>query len=254
MALADQCSWNTAIISRIHIEDSSDLDCVFVQDLQAIFQNLQTSLQISVPPIELKLKARSDNASFDEQSTLTVPYQLVFYGTYGNSVTKYRWDSYVVASHEYGHYLFAQLIKQLMRQQRKQFDFAKYRTALIPYSEFFADVISVLYFKDKEAVFKALYYDQVSDQQFEELQYRSFAMKYADVDRLNLWSVHSRLALARSWVGEHLWETLQKEPSKTIETLVRVLIPQIQEEFRSPKEDFLEQNSLLILNLEASYR
>jgi hypothetical protein len=82
--------------------------------------------------------------------------------------------------------------------------FSKLTTA---YSELYADVVAVYQYNEKGAIFKALYYDEMNDQQYRMVQTRDFDTEFTERYSSFMTEEHGHFALTRTYIGKNLWPT-----------------------------------------------
>lgn len=87
---------------------------------------------------------------------------------------------------------------------------------LSPYHELFADLIAALAFDNKSAMIEALYYNEMSDDKFDNLLTRDFKKNHLKIKANHLKEDHALFAPTRRFIGENLWPTNDIEKTKLL--------------------------------------
>ncbi|MDG0815117.1 hypothetical protein [Bdellovibrio svalbardensis] len=237
------------------------------------------------PNITVIMGSVSNNASFDLGHLIELPYQMIFYGQYGASYPMSRVSVITSAAHEYGHAIFHERVKkefpdkfgdlaakfakvsdlkeavargkatseQLSKAALElaaapaYADFSKYLTA---YSEFYADVITVFNFESKSAMLKALYYDQMSDNEYYYVRTRDFDSKPSSSHDDMLSEDHAKLAYVRAYVGEFMWPENREQARVYADKILSAIMVVAKEDIKSGRSpEFKEMSDRLIAEL-----
>lgn len=221
------------------------------------------------PDITLIIGDRAGNASFDNGSVIRIPQFLFFTDSKGNVFPASNDQLEKVVVHEYGHAVlkelwktefadeFSELFQDLellsslaventknkisgrgVRQRGQQIAmtdaYSLFYKTLPAYSELYADALTVLYFADSTAMFKALHFAHLSEEKSLSVELRDFSQEHrlSKVEKSN--DAHTRLSLVRSYVGRmmrNLDEVGRKELLARVEQAITLAV---REELRSP--------------------
>lgn len=257
-------------------------NCELAKDVSEVINDVATLF--GGPTITLIMGSASDNAGFDLGHLIELPYQMIFYNQYGVAYPMPKMSVITSAAHEYGHAIFhervkkefpqfAELIKKLAKvsdlkeavvretatpEQLKDAsaelgattayaDFNKYLTA---YSEFFADVIAVYDANSKNAMLSALYYDQMTNNEYNYVRMRDFDSTPSERYENMLSEDHAKLAYVRTYVGESLWPANRKQAKVYAEKILTAIMKVAKADMKAGRSpEFREMSDNLIAEL-----
>ncbi len=279
-AQASVCTDVTGVMKEVLF--LGEPNCELAKDVSKVINDVATVF--GGPTITLIMGSASDNAGFDLGHLIELPYQMIFYGQYGASYPMPKMSVITSAAHEYGHAIFhervkkefpqfAELIKKLAKvsdlkeaviretatpEQLKEAstelgntttfaDFNKYLTA---YSEFFADVVAVYDANSKSAMLSALYYDQMTNNEYNYVRMRDFdsapSVRYESM----LSEDHAKLAYVRTYVGESLWPKNRKQAKAYAEKILTAIMKVARADMKAGRSpEFREMSDNLIAEL-----
>ncbi|MFG1486332.1 hypothetical protein [Halobacteriovorax sp. RZ-1] len=99
------------------------------------------------------------------------------------------------------------------------------------YNELFADLMAVLVTNNRNAIFNALYYDEMTDDAYQLIKLRSFEDQNTKYDNRGLYEEHGELALVRQYIGEEILPKIFKKENE--EELKKELIKIVLESIES---------------------
>jgi hypothetical protein len=145
--------------------------------------------------------------------------------------------------------------KHLFEKRKNDPYFQKVAKLSTPYNELFSDVVAVVAKNDKRAVMMALYYDEMSDQQYQIVQGRSFEVNSLDNFGPHMSLAHTKLAATRQFIGKNLWPENDKQASELINTVFDAIVIELQKDLESNDErSTVEKNKSLIKTLSELYK
>ncbi|MBC7714045.1 MAG: hypothetical protein H7177_11950 [Rhizobacter sp.] len=235
---------NGSIIEAYSEQASGQMNCEYVSGVESVVTSIQKFSEESVP-VNLFVQHQFDNASFDGGTIIEVPEQLIFTNDYGQQYPTDVVANLTTVAHEYGHALLEKKFEQtLLKQFPKQAgfipanqelsklkiqaiknpteensklrqeknseilanaDYIRFARITTGYSELYADVVAVYEYGEKDAIFKALYYDQMNDFQFKMVQTRDFGTEFDARYSKFMTEEHGYFALTRTYIGKNLW-------------------------------------------------
>lgn len=234
-APVSSCEGGGGVVSEVRFQGQTN--CDLAAQLSRVFNEMAGQFG-EAPSVRLVIGGSSGNASFDNGSTIQIPMQLVFSGSYGGVSAVPASSLYVAAAHEYGHAIFHQKLRRQFpeysdlfaglaklsdarwngtmspEQQRSLYseimkvpEHSQFMRHLTAYAELYADVVTVFQFQDPSAMFKALYYDAMTDFQYHYVRMRDFSSVVDGQWEHLLYQDHAKLAYVRVFIGQKLWPT-----------------------------------------------
>lgn len=272
------CSGVGGVVTEVRFQ--ADLNCDLARELSDIFNGMAQRFG-EAPSVRLLVGVSSDNASFDNGSVVQVPVQLVFSGTYGREHSVPAASLYAAAAHEYGHAIFHEKVRRHFPQYKDLFaglaeisdlkwraeqsveslraryselmeneSYQSFMRHLTAYAEFYADTVTVFYFNDKSAMFKALYYGAMTDFQYQYVRMRDFDSEVSVQWEHLLYEDHAKLAYARSYVGKNLWPQDATQVSRFANLIAQEVLRTLGHDIiQQEPTDYLSANEELIRNL-----
>ncbi|MGE9745552.1 hypothetical protein [Bdellovibrio bacteriovorus] len=278
------CDGVTGVVREVVFLEHED--CALAKSLSDIFNQMAVTFKSSAA-VNLVIGGPSDNASFDNGHIVQVPYRMVFYGKYGRKYETHLSNLYTSAAHEYGHAIFhehlrttagpefADLFSKLDQLSARKLailkgasdvsfvgdstnlvyspQFRLISSRMAAYAEFFADVLAVYHFQDRQAMVKALYHDGLDDFQYNYIRLRDFSSQPDPKWEHLLSEDHVKLSPARAFVGKHLWpqnaDQSQEMSDWILFCILRVLAQDLESE-EEPEWELANQN--LIRELESA--
>lgn len=267
-------------------------NCDYVKDMSDEISRIQSFSEKAIP-INLTILQKDNNASFDGGTILQVPMQFVFTTTYGQEYSSTISSVYSVIDHEYGHALlenkletelskdfpdetgFIQANKKLstlklnayrqktdanlklVEEAQKDIlanqDFIRFARVTTAYSELYADVVSVYNENDKNAMLKALYYDEMNNFEFQMIQARSFDTEYTSAHQKFMTEEHGYFAYTRNFIGKKLWPKNDKQKKLFLKLIGDAIVSEVRSllEAKSDFPEYDEANKKLIEKLQS---
>lgn len=261
------CSLKYQVIKEIYSPLSDSFRCEFVQSLDSEFHDINQIFNKNYSkPLYVVLFPTGNNASFDLGHFLELPERMVFYDRFGNQLSSSIMGLSPIAHHEYGHFLFQELLKekfgslfeplfntfdtysakkrQIYSQKKSGFtksesneyidalkkepELERFNKVISIYTELYADIISVFYSSNKNAIFEALYYDRMSDFEYGLVRLRSFDLKTSSLDLSQMGTEHNYLSITRSFIGNNLWPANVQEKGIFLEKIENALLKSIE--------------------------
>lgn len=261
-------------------------DCELASALSDIFNAMAVTFKSSAT-VNLVIGGPSDNASFDNGAIVQVPYQMIFYGKYGRKNSLPRSSLYTSAAHEFGHAIFHQHLRQSTGQEYKNLfakldelssrklailkggvdanfagdlinvvespEFRLISSRMAAYSEFYADLLAVYHFQDRQAMVKALYYDGMDDFQFNYILMRGFELEPDSNWQHLLSEDHVKLAPTRAFVGQRLWPKNAEQAFEMSDWILFSVLRVLADDLEADEEpDWELANRNLIRELESN--
>lgn len=118
-------------------------------------------------------------------------------------------NSYATGNYDNKADYYEKQIKRLQAQMKEHKEIDLYNLSS-SYNEFFADLAAVLVTNNPNAIFSALYFDQMTDQSYQMIKLRSFENQGTNYENNYLHEIHGELALVRQFVGENILEDIFK--------------------------------------------
>ena len=250
------CEHSPSSFSESYVLKENSVSCQKISYFQSTIEDI-ASYFTEAPYVRLFISTKSPNASFDFGETIRVPLQISFPGKYGSiSYGDPSQTDYILA-HEYGHAIFAKLLsrnefyskvysldkevsrlefdinigsslnedvdQRLTELRERKDSYNKVRKLLSDYSEFFSDVVAVYYSENKDSMFNALYYPEMSDQSYRLVLARSFSDNYVDITDRIYSEDHASLVLVRQFVGEYLWPESTEDKAKFLKLIFNAI-------------------------------
>lgn len=261
------CTLKHQIIKEIYSPLKESFRCDFVQSLDDDFKNInQIFNKHYQKPLYVVLFPTGNNASFDLGHFLELPERMVYYDRFGNQLNSSIMGLSSIAHHEYGHFLFQELLREkfgslfeslfqtfdnysnkkreIFAQKKSGFskkesneyiealknepEIARFNKVISIYTELYADIISVYYSSNKNAIFESLYYDKMSDFEYSLVQLRSFDLKVENIDISKMGTEHNYLSITRAFIGKNLWPTNDLQKSIFLEKIESAFIKSIE--------------------------
>ena len=258
--------------------------CEFAKEISDVI-NQMSGIFGGPPPVTLVFGGETDNASFDMGHMIQLPYHMIFFNRYGQEFPVPRASVITSAAHEYGHAIFQERLKKefgteygkafaalveasdikekSFRSQAGDDDFKKFNAELCKmpeyqalnsfttaYSEFYADLLAVYFFKDKSAMFSALYYDDMNDHDFNYVKMRDFGSSPSLRYQSMMEEDHSKLAFVRTYVGKSLWPKSEKQAKVYAEKILTAIVSVLKKDLLSGKSpSYQDMNKNLIAEL-----
>ncbi|EPZ49698.1 hypothetical protein M902_0885 [Bacteriovorax sp. BAL6_X] len=113
-----------------------------------------------------------------------------------------------------------------------------------PYNELFADLMAVLVTNNRNAIFNALYYDEMTDEAYQLIKLRSFEDQNTKYDNRGLYEEHGELALVRQYIGEEILPKIFK--NKNEEELKKELIKIVLDSIEAQMDERIRKNAFKI--------
>lgn len=261
-------------------------DCELASALSDIFNAMAVTFKSSAT-VNLVIGGPSDNASFDNGAIVQVPYQMIFYGKYGRKNSLPRSSLYTSAAHEFGHAIFHQHLRVAAGEEYKNLfaklddlssrklailkggtdvsfagdsinlvyspEFRLISSRMAAYSEFYADLLAVYHFQDRQAMVKALYYDGMDDFQFNYILMRGFELEPDPQWQHLLSEDHAKLAPTRAFVGQRLWPKNSDQAYEMADWILFSILRMLAEDLEADEEpDWELANQNLIRELESN--
>lgn len=142
-------------------------------------------------------------------------------------------------------------LKEKNSARIKNRDFIRFARLTTTYSELYADVVAAYQYLNKGAIFKALYYDEMNDQEFRMVQTRDFDTVFTDEHNVFMTEEHGYFAYTRNYIGKNLWPSDIDQKRSMLKQIGDAIVEEIRELLISGKNlpDYKEANQLLINRL-----
>ena len=265
---------------------SPDASCEAAQDMANVLQNVQD--QFSVPaPVTLVMGPRFDNAGFDDGHMIEIPVQFIHETRYGEPALGDLAQLEAIVIHEYGHAILSQILKKNFPEEFKgifaemervsayreagienekkylkvtynfpdEKAYVRYSQIMTPYSELFADTVAVYFLNEPGAMLRALYFDDLSRQEYKYIKLRDFSSEHTLEDLEVFTDPHSKMSIVRSYIGKNLMPKNAQEKTKFFKALTQSIVQAIRADLL--KEDLPtteEANTRLIKLLEQNLK
>lgn len=257
-----------------------DASCEAAQDMAAVLQSVQD--QFGVPaPVTMVMEPRYDNASFDDGHMIEIPVQFVHETRFGKSAYGDLAQLEVIVIHEYGHAILSQILKKNFAEEFKSIfaelerisayrensiikenkspkvtynfgdekAYERYAQIMVPYSELFADTIAVYSLNEPGAMVRALYFDDLSRQEYNYIKLRDFSVEHTLKDLENYTDPHSKMSITRSYIGKNLMPKNAEEKIKYFNILQKSIIAAIRLDLAKKDIPTLEQANTQLIDL-----
>ncbi len=281
---------NGPVIEAYPTSKTEPMNCDYVHDVENVFLNVQQFSEQKVS-LSLMVQPRFDNASFDGGTIIEVPQELVFQGQYGQEYPAMLDSNLATVAHEYGHALLEKKMElelggdfpalKTMVQKEQEISALKIAVLVGPtetnqalladkvkalmndpfyirwanittgLSELYADVVAVYNDNDKGAIMNALYYDQMSNQDYLYVKTRDFDTEFdSRYDRF-MSEAHAYYALTRNYIGKNLWPTNTKQKQVMLKKIGDAIVAEVRNGLKNndPWPEFKEGNKRLIARL-----
>lgn len=287
-------SANSPLRSAYLAEEGEYVSCAELKQYERILKKVKLFLS-DAPPVILSIKRSDSNASFDMGQVIHIPRRLEFNGKYGESYQSSFVAIDSILAHEYGHAVFNERLKdqdfykdlytitkkmsrlellintfigdrailyghkqehdKLLNVFRDSQKLTSTRRVVNAYNELFSDVVAVYAFNNKSAITSALYYEEMTDQGFELVLARSFESNSITSSNVVTTEAHALFSETRQFIGRWLWPSNNKEKSKNIDKIFKVIAEEIEARLSLENLSFdpIEANSTLINKLRIEF-
>ncbi|WP_412471150.1 hypothetical protein [Halobacteriovorax sp. RT-2-4] len=118
------------------------------------------------------------------------------------------------------------------------------------YNELFADLVAVLVTNNRNAIFNALYYDEMTDDAYQLTKLRSFEDQNTKYDNRGLYEEHGELALVRQYIGEKILPNIFKKENE--EQLKKDLLEIVLESIESQMDERIRKSAYKISPMQSN--
>ncbi len=281
----------TSTINKVYSSHGQIIDCKNVQELDSSFNQINILFNKNYSQeINIVLTPVGDNASFDLGSFLELPSRMVRYDRFGHEYPLSLAHLSPIAYHEYGHYLFQELLKsqfprkydtlfalfqkishlkaigfeknqayldkeileKVMSEIKAHPEIKLFNEIITPYTELYADIIAVYFSNDKNAILNALYYDEMNSTEYQMVRHRSFDSRFDKMSSMYMSGPHNFFAMTREYIGKNLFPKNEGDKNSALIKIEKAMIKNIQIDYERGKLlDFDTKNQELINAIKA---